>query len=120
MIAIHGDKSQRQRDNALHKFRRGDVDILVATSVAARGIDVDDIACVVNYDFPADFEDYIHRIGRTGRRGKKVKKNVLQLTQTGILVLFECMRIVWPQTVPGKCRSHVIFPLSGHCILPIH
>ena len=74
VIAIHGDKSQRQRDNALHKFRRGDVDILVATSVAARGIDVDDIACVVNYDFPADFEDYIHRIGRTGRRGKKVKK----------------------------------------------
>ena len=88
MSAIHGDKSQTQRDRALAKFRDGGVDILVATSVAARGIDVDDVACVVNFDFPNDFEDYIHRIGRTGRGGKKViKRNecVIYIKETAFL-----------------------------------
>jgi len=70
-IAIHGDKSQNARDNALHSFRSGRSQILVATDVAARGLDVDDISHVVNYDLPNDVEDYIHRIGRTGRRGRK-------------------------------------------------
>ncbi len=65
---IHGDKSQRMRDDALRDFRSGRVPILVATNVAARGLDVDDVKCVVNYDYPSCSEDYIHRIGRTGRR----------------------------------------------------
>ena len=68
--AIHGDKSQSRRDHALNAFKTGRVNVLVATDVAARGIDVDDIACVVNYDMPNNIEDYIHRIGRTGRRGR--------------------------------------------------
>jgi superfamily II DNA/RNA helicase len=67
--AIHGDRSQAQRDRALQAFRRGDVTALVATDVAARGIHVDDVACVVHYDLPADAKAYIHRSGRTARAG---------------------------------------------------
>ena len=67
--AIHGDRSQGQRDRALQQFRQGDVAALVATDVAARGIHVDDVACVVHYDLPADEKAYIHRSGRTARAG---------------------------------------------------
>lgn len=69
-VAMHGDKSQRQRERALAEFERGDVLTLVATDVAARGIDVDDVARVINYDAPEDREAYVHRIGRTGRAGR--------------------------------------------------
>ncbi len=65
--SIHGNKSQGQRQRALKKFKEGHVDILVATDVAARGIDVDGITHVVNYDTPQTYDDYTHRIGRTGR-----------------------------------------------------
>ena len=65
--AIHGDKSQSERDQALNAFKHGRVPILVATDVAARGLDVKDIKFVINYDFPNQIEDYVHRIGRTGR-----------------------------------------------------
>lgn len=65
--AMHGNKSQGQRQRALRKFKDGEVEILVATDVAARGIDVDSITHVINYDVPHTYEDYIHRIGRTGR-----------------------------------------------------
>ncbi|XP_026275396.1 ATP-dependent RNA helicase p62 isoform X1 [Frankliniella occidentalis] len=68
--AIHGDKSQADRDAVLRSFRSGKIDILVATDVAARGLDVDDVKFVVNYDYPSNSEDYIHRIGRTGRSSK--------------------------------------------------
>jgi superfamily II DNA/RNA helicase len=68
--AMHGDKSQRQRENALARFERGDVMTLVATDVAARGIDVPDVMRVVNYDAPEDRAAYVHRIGRTGRAGR--------------------------------------------------
>jgi len=67
--AIHGDKKQFERERALSDFKTGRVQIMVATDVASRGIDVKDIALVVNYDFPQCLEDYIHRIGRTGRAG---------------------------------------------------
>lgn len=68
---IHGNKTQAQRQNALDKFRNHTVNILLATDVAARGIDVKDITHVINYDAPESYDDYIHRIGRTGRAGKK-------------------------------------------------
>jgi ATP-dependent RNA helicase RhlE len=68
--AMHGDKSQRQREQALARFACGAVDTLVATDVAARGIDVDRISHVINFDPPADSETYVHRIGRTGRAGR--------------------------------------------------
>ena len=67
---LHGDMSQQQRQNTLDKFRKGTLEILVATDVAARGIDVENVEVVVNYDLPADEEYYVHRIGRTGRAGK--------------------------------------------------
>jgi ATP-dependent RNA helicase RhlE len=68
-VAMHGDKSQGQRERALASFERGDIDTLVATDVAARGIDIDGISHVINYDPPADREGYVHRVGRTGRAG---------------------------------------------------
>ena len=67
---LHGDLKQSQRDRVMKRFRDGIIDFLVATDVAARGIDVDDIELVINYDIPEDFEYYVHRIGRTGRAGK--------------------------------------------------
>merc|ERR1719361_1622688 len=68
--AIHGDKEQWQREQSLQDFKQRRAQILVATDVASRGIDVKDLALVLNYDFPQNCEDYIHRIGRTGRAGK--------------------------------------------------
>ena len=69
--AIHGDKSQQQRTDALEAFKSGSVQVLVATDVAARGLDIDDLPHVINYELPHTAEDYVHRIGRTGRAGKK-------------------------------------------------
>ena len=68
--AIHGDKSQQQRTDALERFKAGGIRVLVGTDVAARGLDIDDLPHVVNYELPHVAEDYIHRIGRTGRAGK--------------------------------------------------
>lgn len=69
--AIHGDLGQGAREKSLKAFRTGDVDVLVATDVAARGIDVDDVTHVINYQCPEDEKTYVHRIGRTGRAGRK-------------------------------------------------
>ena len=68
---LHGDLKQQQRDRVMHSFRNGKTEILVATDVAARGIDVDDVEAVFNYDVPQDDEYYVHRIGRTGRAGRE-------------------------------------------------
>ena len=67
--SIHGDRTQRERERALEMFRTGRCPILVATAVAARGLDIDNVKHVVNYDLPTDIDDYVHRIGRTGRAG---------------------------------------------------
>ncbi len=75
--AIHADRSQNQRERALKDFREGHLDILVATDVLARGIDIDQVDYVINYDVPATPEDYVHRVGRTGRAG-----------QTGVAITF--------------------------------
>jgi len=69
--SLHGDLKQVQRDIVMDKFRAGTIDILVATDVAARGIDIDDVECVINYELPQDDEYYVHRIGRTGRAGRE-------------------------------------------------
>lgn len=68
---LHGDLSQIQRDRVMKRFRERKLDILIATDVAARGIDIDDITHVINYDIPQDHESYVHRIGRTGRAGRQ-------------------------------------------------
>ncbi len=69
--AIHGDLRQTQRDRVIKKFRSKDYQILIATDVVARGIDIDHIEHVINFDFPRATEDYIHRVGRTGRMDSK-------------------------------------------------
>jgi ATP-dependent RNA helicase RhlE len=69
-LAIHGNRSQSQREKALSRFHAGTIDTLVATDVAARGIDVDDVTHVINFDAPEDREAYVHRVGRTGRAGR--------------------------------------------------
>ncbi|KAJ2490590.1 ATP-dependent RNA helicase dbp2 [Coemansia sp. RSA 2050] len=68
-LAIHGDKSQSERDWVIREFRSGKSPIMVATDVASRGLDIKDVKFVINYDFPVNIEDYVHRIGRTGRAG---------------------------------------------------
>ena len=68
---IHGDIRQSQREKTMQKFHKGELSILIATDVASRGIDVDDVDCVINYDIPEENEYYIHRIGRTGRARRK-------------------------------------------------
>ncbi len=65
--AMHSDLSQAERDDVMYRFKAGQVSVLVATDIVARGIDIDDILMVINYDVPRDAEDYVHRIGRTAR-----------------------------------------------------
>ncbi len=69
--AIHGNKSQNQRQRALDQFKQNSIQVLLATDVASRGLDIDDVTHVINYDQPASYDDYVHRIGRTGRADKK-------------------------------------------------
>ena len=71
MAVLNGDVPQNQRERTVERLRQGYVNILVATDVAARGLDVDRIGLVINYDIPFDSEAYVHRIGRTGRAGRK-------------------------------------------------
>merc|ERR1719356_1895993 len=70
-MGIHGDKSQRMRANTIQRFKDGTCKVMIATDVAARGLDISNVDFVVNFDFPLDIENYIHRIGRTGRASKK-------------------------------------------------
>lgn len=70
-VAVHGDKGQNDRTKAVQSFKDGSCPLLVATDVAARGLDIPDVEYVINFSFPLTVEDYVHRIGRTGRAGKK-------------------------------------------------
>ena len=74
---IHGDRSQAQRNKALSGFQEGYFQVLVATDIAARGLHVDDVAHVINYDVPKSAEDFIHRVGRTGRAGSQGRATTL-------------------------------------------
>ena len=102
--ALHGDLKQEQRDRVMQGFRAGKTDILVATDVAARGIDVDDIEAVFNYDLPQDDEYYVHRIGRTGRAGREGKAFTF-VTGKEIYKLKEiqryCKTKIYAQKVPS-------------------
>merc|ERR1719348_1335446 len=69
VTSIHGDRTQREREEALRRFKSGQTPIIVATAVAARGLDIPNVKHVINYDMPSDIEEYVHRIGRTGRVG---------------------------------------------------
>ena len=92
VLTIHGDKTQGQRQNALQRFRTNQVDVLVATDVAARGIDISDISHVFNYDLPEEDESYIHRIGRAGRAGKEgISISLCCYEELGLLASIEKM-----------------------------
>lgn len=91
-IGLHGDMKQAARDRVMSQFREGKCPVLIASDVAARGIDVDNIALVVNYDLPQDHEYYIHRVGRTGRAGKKGKAISLLSAKRQLKELKEIMR----------------------------
>merc|ERR1719239_771932 len=69
VTSIHGDRTQREREEALRRVKSGQTPIIVATAVAARGLDIANVKHVINYDLPGDVEEYVHRIGRTGRMG---------------------------------------------------
>ena len=69
--AIHGDKRSRERIRILDSFKKDRINVLIATDVAARGLDIPDVTHVINYDVPQTYDTYVHRIGRTGRSGKK-------------------------------------------------
>ena len=89
-VSIHGDKVQAQREEALELFRSGQKPIMVATAVAARGLDIPNVKHVINYDLPNDFDEYVHRIGRTGM----LLPLPLPFTlPTAILTLFEFILI---------------------------
>ena len=101
---LHGDLKQIQRDRVMNSFRNGRTEILVATDVAARGIDVDDVEAVFNYDIPQDDEYYVHRIGRTGRAGREgiafsfvVGKEVYKLRD----IQRYCKTKILPQAIPS-------------------
>merc|ERR1719421_2574960 len=92
--AIHGDRNQQQRDSTLARFKDAHVQVLVATDVAARGLDVKAVRLVVNFDPPNNAEDYVHRIGRTGRAGQKGLAVSLLTMQDGSAArqIQECMQ----------------------------
>merc|ERR1712083_470469 len=71
--ALYGDLTQAEREENLMRFRLGQIDILIATDVASRGLDIEGVSLVVNYDMPTDIDSYVHRIGRTGRIGNEGK-----------------------------------------------
>jgi len=99
--AIHGDLAQNIRDRVMRGFRSGEISVLVATDVVGRGIDVEGISHVINYDMPDDTENYVHRIGRTGRMGKD-----------GIAYLFVCPDQGEPLTAIESMINRVIPPLQ--------
>jgi len=113
--AMHGDKSQEERDWALKEFKSCQAPLLVATDVAARGLDVDDIRMVVNFDFPGDTESYIHRIGRTGRAGKKgVAVSFFVAEKNGRMAkdIIEILNRT-EQVIPEELRSAAMNSYSG-------
>ena len=115
--AIHGDKTQQQRTETLDAFKNGSVRILVATDVAARGLDIDELPCVINFELPHTAEDYIHRIGRTGRAGRSGNAISLVspeeshwLAEIEKLIKFKIPQQIVPgfeaDTVPAETGSH--------------
>ncbi|MDK9726365.1 MAG: DEAD/DEAH box helicase [Sterolibacteriaceae bacterium MAG5] len=107
--AIHGDKSQQQRTEALEAFKSGKARVLVATDVAARGLDIDDLPHVINYELPHVAEDYVHRIGRTGRAGKSgnatslvAPEEKMRLTDIEKLTKFKIEQVIVPGFEPGS------------------
>ena len=104
--AIHGDKTQNERMAALEAFKNGSVDVLVATDVAARGLDISDLPCVINYDLPYNAEDYVHRIGRTGRAGASGDAISL-FSDKDARLLLDIEKLIKQKLVPAELEGFV-------------
>merc|ERR1719412_2181362 len=114
-MCIHGDKEQKEREWVLGEFKGGSTSILVATDVAARGLDVDDVKFVINYDYPSNAEDYVHRIGRTGRKGRTGTAYTLFTPKNGakakdlVEILTEAKQVINPKlhelSITGAFRA---------------
>lgn len=120
--AMHGDKSQQERDACLRDFRSGKTPIMIATDVAARGLDVKDVRIVINFDMPNNIEDYVHRIGRTGRAGAKgvavsffTDKNS-KMTRDLVKVRAPCLAFLsYLPSLPSLPSSLLLFRPSFPC-----
>jgi len=115
--SIHGDKSQSQRTRALENFKKGEVTVLVATDVASRGLDIQQLPLVINYEMPTESENYIHRIGRTGRAGNTGKAISLvaadefdMLGQIEDMLNVDLVKVVIPGFEPDPRISHKVVP----------
>lgn len=104
--AIHGDKSQGERMQALEQFKKGEIEVLVATDVAARGLDIAELPCVINFDLPYNAEDYVHRIGRTGRAGATGDAISLYSDKDARL-LVDIEKLIKQKCVPGDLAGFV-------------
>ncbi|KNH04012.1 ATP dependent RNA helicase Hel61p [Perkinsela sp. CCAP 1560/4] len=108
-MAVHGDLAQRDRERAIHTFKNGPCNLLVATDVVARGIDIPNVAHVINYEMPSQFDSYVHRIGRTGRNGKHGYSHAFFETANDIALApsLEKFLRASAQKVPGKLSQYV-------------
>ena len=104
--AIHGDRTQNERMAALEAFKNGSIDVLVATDVAARGLDISDLPCVINYDLPYNAEDYVHRIGRTGRAGASGDAISL-FSDKDARLLLDIEKLIKQKLVPAELEGFV-------------
>lgn len=105
--SIHGDKTQDEREYTLGEFKTGKMPILIATDVAARGLDIKGVDMVINYDFPTQTEDYIHRIGRTGRAGAKGVAHTFftNIDKSKARELVKIMEDAKQENIPAELRS---------------
>ena len=94
MCFCYRDRLQREREEALADFKRGNAPVLIATNVAARGLDIPDVAHVINYDLPSDIDEYVHRIGRTGRCGNLGKATSFYSHDTDYALAGNLVRIL--------------------------
>ncbi len=110
--AIHGDKSQSERMAALEAFKQGGIEILVATDVAARGLDIAELPCVINYDLPYNAEDYVHRIGRTGRAGA-LGDAISLVTEKDARLLADIEKLIKKKLEPVQLPGFVAHAVHG-------
>eukprot|EP01017_Pseudomicrothorax_dubius_P025708 TRINITY_DN2807_c0_g1_i11.p1 TRINITY_DN2807_c0_g1~~TRINITY_DN2807_c0_g1_i11.p1 ORF type:complete len:522 (-),score=122.82 TRINITY_DN2807_c0_g1_i11:842-2323(-) len=129
-ISLHGDKSQRERDRVMTDFKSGMRPILIATDLAARGLDIKDIRCVINFDFPTQIEDYVHRVGRTGRAGaegmsitfftrqnRKYASDLIDiLNETKQAIPHDLVRLSRRRFEPSGSYSKSNFPSLSFCL----
>ena len=111
--AIHGDIQQRVREQTLNKFRRGELRVLVATDVAARGLDIDDVDVVFNYDVPDENEYYVHRIGRTGRAKRHGVAYTLVSTITEEMRMDDIQKTTKNEVARLKYEKGVLLEVEG-------